>query len=544
MIVPTLGQCLAFGVPGTMVWAAWGLLVVLVVFFLWLRAAAQFHGRRFFIVANGGIAWWLGAASLELLVPDPACKWVFGALAYPGIVVTPTAWAFFLFRYAYGISGPMRPGHRIALIGGPLAATAMALTSPWHGLFYGPGTAPRDAMPGAPLVYDHGPLFYLVAAWLYVALAAGFALLIVGGLRARPAYRRHFAALFVVGAVPVAGNLAYVVGGRTLGGFDPTPFLFSGTLLAYIWMMSTGTVFEVTALARRLIFDALPNPVLVLGRDRTLLGWNPSAAAVFGSAAAQGRPVGTLPAGGALAAALDAPDDPPVLAVGSRYFEPQVTEILPPVQRDARGIGWVLMLVDITAEIAQRRAVEAALEVRESELDAERRKAEELGRLATVDPGTGLLNRRTLEPAFDLAAAAPAGVALALIDIDHFKRINDSFGHDVGDIVLAGFARRLERAFRGEDRVFRIGGEEFLALCPGMPVEALAERLDALRAPVAAMDEVAHLDGLRVGFSAGIARAPQDGTALPALLAAADARLYAAKAAGRGRTVAGDSQAK
>lgn len=127
-------------------------------------------------------------------------------------------------------------------------------------------------------------------------------------------------------------------------------------------------------------------------------------------------------------------------------------------------------------------------------------------------------------------------VALALLDLDHFKTLNDRHGHLAGDRALAHLGHLLAARFRGEDLRARWGGEEFILAFPGeraVTAAALATSLlgELARAPATAEDG----GRLPVSFSAGVAEFPRDGDAMETLLRAADRRLYAAKAGGRGR---------
>ncbi len=156
------------------------------------------------------------------------------------------------------------------------------------------------------------------------------------------------------------------------------------------------------------------------------------------------------------------------------------------------------------------------------------------------DSSTGLFNRRYFDSWLPdclrdhVDKGSPC--ALLLLDLDHFKQVNDSLGHAAGDQVLVFFGQLLAREKRRSDLAFRIGGEEFCIVQPGADrreAEALAERLlDRLR--VSPVDEVG---GLVVGCTIGVAVAPVDGRTARVLLEKADRRLYAGKQAGRGRVV-------
>ena len=154
---------------------------------------------------------------------------------------------------------------------------------------------------------------------------------------------------------------------------------------------------------------------------------------------------------------------------------------------------------------------------------------------AKTDTLTGVLNRRGLAPL--LAAAVRDGdYALALADLDRFKRINDRLGHGTGDVVLANVARRLSVAVGDEGVVSRWGGEEFLILLPNMTATHAMQVMERARVAVA-RDFGA--DGVmdHVTLSAGVAHVPQ-GTSKEDALRIADRLLYEAKDAGRNRVLA------
>jgi diguanylate cyclase (GGDEF)-like protein len=158
--------------------------------------------------------------------------------------------------------------------------------------------------------------------------------------------------------------------------------------------------------------------------------------------------------------------------------------------------------------------------------------------LATRDALTGLLNRRAMVEL--LAREHPriergqGPLAVALLDIDWFKRINDGFGHGAGDEVLRRFATTVQAQLRAADALARWGGEEFLLLMPGTSVDDARTVLDRLRAAVAegGFEQIA--PGLQVTFSAGLV-AVQEGETQDAAIDRADRALYRAKQGGRNR---------
>lgn len=163
---------------------------------------------------------------------------------------------------------------------------------------------------------------------------------------------------------------------------------------------------------------------------------------------------------------------------------------------------------------------------------------------STRDALTGAYNRRHFDDRFSAEIAFAqrhnAQVGIVLIDIDHFKRINDSYGHHAGDLVLGQLSARIQRQLRTEDVFARIGGEEFAVVLRGITAQGCSQLAERLRAKIAA--EPMDLGGrsLNVTISAGCAaRSGRAATALE-LFRLADERLYAAKRQGRNRVVSSE----
>ena len=164
--------------------------------------------------------------------------------------------------------------------------------------------------------------------------------------------------------------------------------------------------------------------------------------------------------------------------------------------------------------------------------------------IAERDSLTGLLNRMRLAEivSSEIRNAETRGqtVGMILLDLDHFKQINDSYGHPAGDNALIYVAEKLQSVVRKTDYIFRIGGEEFCILLPGADLDGAGEVAESARR---ALEQGGlNVAGTPVPFTAsfGVAVSGEDGMDLGALYHAADERLYMAKAAGRNRVVADD----
>ena len=170
-----------------------------------------------------------------------------------------------------------------------------------------------------------------------------------------------------------------------------------------------------------------------------------------------------------------------------------------------------------------------------------------LRRMATTDELTGLHNRRQLETVFArLASAADRQhhvLAVIVMDLDHFKQINDRWGHHAGDAVLVHVAKLLRERLRESDWAFRIGGEEFCLFLPMASPDGAAAAAEALRRQIA--EHPCDAEGQRIPLSAsiGLVLYPDNAGAFEQLLSLADARMYRAKQLGRNRVVGDDAQA-
>jgi diguanylate cyclase (GGDEF)-like protein/PAS domain S-box-containing protein len=201
--------------------------------------------------------------------------------------------------------------------------------------------------------------------------------------------------------------------------------------------------------------------------------------------------------------------------------------------------GTVAFYSTIARDISRRKQLEAQLEQQARVLAAANATLKEQ---AGTDTLTGLANREhsleLLEMVLALARRQGRPVCFAFLDLDHFKQVNDRYGHQMGDAVLRRVGQLLRSAFRGEDVVARWGGEEFFVGLFGTikadAVKRLGTVLDQLRAETFTAPDGTRF---RVTCSAGIAQFPTDATEVQTLYALADRALYQAKAAGRDRIV-------
>jgi diguanylate cyclase (GGDEF)-like protein/PAS domain S-box-containing protein len=193
---------------------------------------------------------------------------------------------------------------------------------------------------------------------------------------------------------------------------------------------------------------------------------------------------------------------------------------------------WMQMILDVS----EHGEIQGIL------LDITDRKKLEMDALAMAckDPLTGVLNRRGMEMELDALFAGrgadePGTLTVMLLDLDHFKEANDTYGHEAGDIVLVTTTRRIARILRPSDKISRIGGDEFILLLPGMPIAECEKLANRIIHAISQKIKINDKQLVRIGVSIGIATILHAAEDAESLIKRADAAMYEAKKAGRSR---------
>lgn len=506
----------------------------------WSGAQRHFPGRHAFLGVHLMLALWIAGTSAEHAAVDAACKATIAVLAWPLILLQPALWALFLHQYVRGDN--RAPPARTWVPAGVSFAllAACAWSNGQHGWLYGPATRLGEPILGLPRMrYDYGPAFYLGAAWAYGWLLSATLIIVRAIAKCAPEDRRQWQAFLVMMMVPWAANIAYLGFGLRLFGGDPTPLSFAVAVVGFAWLIRSSRLHKVVPLSRRLLFSALPDPVLVLDSLNRVVDCNTAGHDLAGRDMPRDLPLAQWPVFGAALAELLTHGEPGdgtlVLQAGTLVLDVRCRDM----GEGPRRIGRLLQLRNVTERHLAQARLAAALAERDAQLLQVAQLEAELREQTLRDPLTGLHNRRALALHFARERQRPGAqgqpLTLALLDIDHFKHINDNFGHAAGDTVLQALGHLLSEGLRTSDVVYRVGGEEFALLMPQANAEQALQRLRVLRDT--ARGHPLRPDGAPVTFSAGIATCHDGQRTLDDLLRAADAALYAAKAAGRDRFV-------
>lgn len=475
-------------------------------------------GRRALVLVLVASGWWAFFEGMLFLDGDLATKIVLARFQYLGILAVPPLMFFYIIDYLGHLRTRRR---RTGLLLGVVPAITLVLvwTNGQHHLMWQELSLVRVGGIEA-LQVVHGPYFWAYTIYNYLLLGVGGVLVLRAFIRSRAIFRRQFAVILLALLLPVAGNVLYLFDVVTDKPFDFTPIAFSAATLLIAAGFFYFKLQDVLPIAKERIFTNIPDGIMVLDEHDRIIYANDALALpaekpgrYFGTPVASLYPVfprldRILRAGGG-ETGMTVSD-----AAGEREFDVRVSELT-----DRRGevIGRLLLFRDIT----ERMRLEG-----------------ELRRIATTDELTGLLNRREfLEQAtreFNRSLRYGNAISLLLVDIDHFKTINDRYGHAAGDEALRRLARAGEGCIRSTDIFGRLGGDEFAVLLLETDAANAVELAERLRTTLDAVGVDTDRGHTAFTVSIGVASRTDD-RSIDELMSRADRSLYRAKNAGRDR---------
>jgi diguanylate cyclase (GGDEF)-like protein/PAS domain S-box-containing protein len=475
-------------------------------------------GSKIFGLVNAAVVLSSLAYGAELLCLNLEGMLFSNQLSYLGIAALPVLWLLMTLQYT-GRTGWVNSRSVPFLFILPALTVILVFTNQYHHLFY--SSLGLDT--GGPVPYlsvTRGIWYWINAGYSYLILLISIILLLKKLRRSNPAYRPQVISLLIGVAVPSAVNLLHPVFGIVLFGYvNLTPFAFVVSGLVLTWSIFRYGLFSIVPIAREWVIENMKEGIVVIDTENILLDMNKSSRDILGLGNSDlGKPItGILPGWPEITNPHKSNKSLHTqIAQGkeglNKYFEITSSTL---TDRKGRIFGRLVTIRDIT----EWKVLENKLE-----------------QMATHDPLTGLPGRILLVDRVNVAITHAkrknCKLALIMLDLDHFKSVNDTLGHKTGDEVLKAVSGKLKDTLRKNDTIARLGGDEFVVLLPEIvnfrEAQGAADRLlDSFQKPVC-VD--AHT--LQISLSLGITIFPDDGNNFSDLLKQADTAMYRAKAKG------------
>ncbi|KOP68625.1 diguanylate cyclase [Bacillus sp. FJAT-18019] len=425
----------------------------------------------------------------------------------------------------------------IAMFAIPFVTLLLVLTNEWHHFYYR-NIVLNIGAAGQRVDILIGPWYIIQGAYTFACMIGG-AILLVRSLRKMPSYRFKLAIMLTGLVLPLIGDFLYLCG-LTPNGMDPIPVIMTVTSTLYLWALTAKGLFHVVPIARDSLFTSMRDGVLILDLDNKLIDYNPAAAAMLPELHPSvvgeplhslwqhhsSQPIYTMEERTGMEAE-DADIQEIRWRLGDQSYNYQIRSS---VIRNQGGheAGRLIVLIDVTEKT---------------------RLQEELRQLAYYDGLTRIYNRsHFMNLSYSLLSQAVRDhkpVSFLLYDIDHFKRINDDFGHDFGDQALLHVVELSRNTLRSEDVFARYGGEEFVIALPGLTLLEAEDAAERIRSALLSQPMITSLGPVRVTASFGVVSVGSSyydvsgahhwewDIELKRILRSADRALYEAKRSGR-----------
>lgn len=485
------------------------------------------------------MAIWSGCYATRWLDISVETKIFWFRVMFLGVACIPTL--FLIFALGFTRNETWLTSRNLILLSiQPAISLILQWTNPYHQLLY---SSLRVIQFDGSVIMEltRGPWYLFNIVYSYTLIGIGIFLMSQAALRSGPLYRYQYRLVLVACLLPWGGNILNEVYFSSFTNLDLAPLTFGLSGIIFAFAVLRAQFMDLIPVARSYLIETMNDGVLVLDAKNRIMDINPAMERfIHGKASLyMGRNAfevlkpwmeqsGLIQDEKEFRSELTVPLDP------SRYLDLRVT---PLYDRNQVLSGRLLVFRDIT----ERKQVERRLRYVNDKLQGQ---LIEIGLLqsklreqAIRDSLTNLFNRRYLEETLDreLSRAARENypVCVIMIDLDHFKRINDTYGHEAGDLVLKAIADVLTVQSRRGDFACRYGGEEFVITMPNIKMEVAYERAEVLRQSLNLLSVPYEYYSLSVTISMGIASYPENGRTRETLLRAADRALYAAKEAGR-----------
>jgi diguanylate cyclase (GGDEF)-like protein/PAS domain S-box-containing protein len=392
---------------------------------------------------------------------------------------------------------------------------------------------------------ERGPGFWLNTIYSYVLILLAFFALGVGSMRAHRYFRRQYLIILIGSAIPFAASLFTQARYEELADLDMAPMSFAVMSILYAYAVFRHQFMDLLPVARGRLIENMSDGVLVVDAKGRIVDINPAMKSFLDEepAALIGRNISEVlnlwsHEVDQLLEGFETRTELKFRGKPTRYLDLRIT----PLYNDDNVMnGRLIVFRDVTDRKIVEQNLRRAMDRLQTQLIEIGTLQSKLREQAIRDALTNVFNRRYLEDTLEreLARAERESYPLCLImmDLDYFKDVNDTYGHEAGDVVLKALAEMVMRQSRQGDFVCRYGGEEFVLVMPNIGIETARQRAEELHQTVNSLNIPYSNFNLTTTISMGVAAYPEHGKSKEELLRAADRAMYIAKNTGRNRVV-------
>jgi len=395
---------------------------------------------------------------------------------------------------------------------------------------------------------ERGAGFWVNTYYSYAIILLALFILAGSSLRANPFFKRQYLIVLAACSIPFAASIYTQTNYTELADLDMAPISFGVSSILFAYAVFRHQFMDLHPVARGHLIETMSDGVLVLDEHGRIVDINPAMQNILTEEPASyiGQNVSAVlkqweqdPA--QLLNGIETRTELKISNKASNYLDLRITLLY---DDNHKVNGHLMVFRDITDRKEVERDLRRAMDRLQTQLIEIGVLQSQLREQAIRDALTNLFNRRYLEETLEreLARATRESYPLCVImmDLDYFKDVNDTYGHEAGDVVLKTLAETVTHKSRHGDFVCRFGGEEFVLVMPNIGIEKAKERADDLHQTINALNITYGRFNLTTTISMGIAWYPAHGKTKEELLRAADMAMYVAKNTGRNRVTVYD----
>jgi diguanylate cyclase (GGDEF)-like protein/PAS domain S-box-containing protein len=392
---------------------------------------------------------------------------------------------------------------------------------------------------------ERGPGFWLNTIYSYALILLAFIALGAGSLRTNRFFRRQYLIILIGSVIPFAASLFTQARYEELAGLDMAPISFAVMSILYAYAVFRHQFMDLLPVARGRLIESMSDGVLVVDAKGRIVDINPAMKSFLDDEPATliGRNISEVlnlwsHNADQLLEGFETRTELKFRGKPTRYLDLRIT----PLYNDGDALnGRLIVFRDMTDRKIVEQNLRRAMDRLQGQLIEIGTLQSQLREQAIRDALTNVFNRRyleeTLERELSRAERESYPLCIIMMDLDYFKDVNDTYGHEAGDVVLKALAETVMRQSRHGDFVCRYGGEEFVLVMPNIGIETARQRAEELHQTVNSLNIPYGSFNLTTTISMGVAAYPEHGKTKEELLRSADRAMYIAKNTGRNRVV-------